>query len=165
MSLQLRGILKALKKISVFKKTEVYFLSTESSVGGLGLLWAHWPQAASPLLCFTDSTDLMAQDGSSHVPENKTEEAMEPEDSKVTLLTFLYTSCWSECSHRTSAELERGPFPGGSAVKTPTANSGDVDLVPGSGRSPGGGNATHSCILAWKIPQTEESGGLQSTGS
>ena len=91
----------------------------------------------------------MAQDGSSHVPESKTEEATGPEDSKVTLLTFLYTSCWSECSHRTSAELERGPFPGGSAVKTPPANAGNVDSVPGSGRSPGGGNGNpllYSCL-------------------
>ena len=28
-----------------------------------------------------------------------------------------------------------------------------------------GGIATHSSILAWKIPWTEESGGLQSMGS
>ena len=27
------------------------------------------------------------------------------------------------------------------------------------------GMATHSCILAWKIPRTEEAGGLQSMGS
>ena len=27
------------------------------------------------------------------------------------------------------------------------------------------GMATHSSILAWRIPWTEESGGLQSTGS
>ena len=27
------------------------------------------------------------------------------------------------------------------------------------------GMATHSSILAWKTPQTEEPGGLQSTGS
>ena len=27
------------------------------------------------------------------------------------------------------------------------------------------GMATHSTILAWRIPQTEEPGGLQSTGS
>ena len=27
------------------------------------------------------------------------------------------------------------------------------------------GTATHSSILAWRIPQTEEPGGLQSTGS
>ena len=36
--------------------------------------------------------------------------------------------------------------------------------IPGLGRSPGGGMATHSSILAWRIPQTEEPGGLQSTG-
>uniref|UniRef100_A0AC11CRY8 Intraflagellar transport 25 n=1 Tax=Ovis aries TaxID=9940 RepID=A0AC11CRY8_SHEEP len=39
-------------------------------------------------------------------------------------------------------------------------------LIPGSGRFPGGGMATHSSILAWKkIPWTEEAGGLQSLGS
>ena len=27
------------------------------------------------------------------------------------------------------------------------------------------GTATHSCIVAWRIPWTEEPGGLQSTGS
>ena len=37
--------------------------------------------------------------------------------------------------------------------------------IPGSGRSPGGGHATHSRILAWRIPQTEEPGGLQPMGS
>ena len=31
-------------------------------------------------------------------------------------------------------------FPGGSAVKNPPANTGDVSLIPGSGRSPGEGN-------------------------
>ena len=36
--------------------------------------------------------------------------------------------------------------------------------VPGLGRSPGGKMATHSSILAWKIPCTEEPGGLQSMG-
>ena len=34
-----------------------------------------------------------------------------------------------------------------------------------AGRSPGGGNSTHSSILAWETPWTEEPGGLQSTGS
>ena len=50
-------------------------------------------------------------------------------------------------------------------VKNPLANAGDVDSTPGSGRSPGEGNANHSSILAWEIPWTEESGGLQSMGS
>ena len=40
----------------------------------------------------------------------------------------------------------------------------DAGSVPGSGRSPGEGNATHSGILAWEIPWTEEPGGLQSIG-
>ena len=32
-------------------------------------------------------------------------------------------------------------FPGGSVVKGPPANAGDVGLIPGSGRSPGEGNS------------------------
>ena len=31
-------------------------------------------------------------------------------------------------------------FPGGSVVKNPPVNAGDVGLIPGSGRSPGEGN-------------------------
>ena len=36
---------------------------------------------------------------------------------------------------------------------------------PGSGRPPGEEIATHSSILAWEIPWTEEAGRLQSMGS
>ena len=38
----------------------------------------------------------------------------------------------------------------------------DVGLIPESGRSPGGGHATHFSILAWRIPWTEEPARLQS---
>ena len=31
-------------------------------------------------------------------------------------------------------------FPGGSVVKNPPANAGDAGLIPGLGRSPGGGH-------------------------
>ena len=41
-------------------------------------------------------------------------------------------------------------------------NAGNLGSIPGLGRSPGGGNTTHSCILAWEIPWIEEPGGLQS---
>ena len=42
----------------------------------------------------------------------------------------------------------------------------DMFLIPGSGRSLEEGMATHSSILAWRIPWTEEpGGGLQSMGS
>ena len=39
----------------------------------------------------------------------------------------------------------------------------DLGSIPGSGRSPKE-MATHSSILAWRIPWMEELGGLQSTG-
>ena len=44
-------------------------------------------------------------------------------------------------------------------------NVGDLGWIPGSGRSHGEGNATHSSILAWITPWTEELGGLESTVS
>ena len=43
-------------------------------------------------------------------------------------------------------------------------NAGDAGLLPESGRSPGGGMATHSSILVWRIPWTEKPGGLQFYG-
>ena len=53
-------------------------------------------------------------------------------------------------------------FPGGSEGKESACNVGDRGLIPWSGRSPAKEMATHSSILAWKIPRTEEPGGLQS---
>ena len=53
-------------------------------------------------------------------------------------------------------------------VKNLPANAGDIrdtGSIPGSGRSPEGGMATHSNIPAWRIPWTKEPGGLQSIGS
>ena len=57
-----------------------------------------------------------------------------------------------------------GVFPGGSDSKESACNAGELGSIPGSGRSPGGGIATHSSIFAWEIPWTEELGGLQSMG-
>ena len=71
-------------------------------------------------------------------------------------------------------------------INNPPANAGDMGSISGSARFPGEGNgnslqysclgnsmqdslekemATHSSILAWEIPWTEELGGLQSMGS
>ena len=55
-------------------------------------------------------------------------------------------------------------FPGGSEVKASACNVGDPGSIPGSGRSHGEQMATHSSVLAWRIPGMEEPGGLQSTG-
>ena len=53
-------------------------------------------------------------------------------------------------------------------VKNPPANAENVrnvGSVPKLGRSPGGGHATHSSILAWRMPWTEEPSRPQSVGS
>ena len=55
-------------------------------------------------------------------------------------------------------------FPGGSDGKNSTCNVGDLDLIPGSGKSPGEGNGyplQYSCL---ENPWTEEPGRLQSVG-
>ena len=43
-------------------------------------------------------------------------------------------------------------FPGGSDDKESACNAGDPGSIPASGRSPGEEVATHSSILAWRIP-------------
>ena len=53
-------------------------------------------------------------------------------------------------------------FPGGSVVKNPPTNAGDVGSIPGSGRSPGEGNGNplqYSCL---GIPM--DRGAYQATG-
>ena len=65
-------------------------------------------------------------------------------------------------------------LPGGLPGKESACNAGDLGSIPGLGRALGEGNgypfqlekemATHSSILVWRIPWTEEPGGLQSMG-
>ena len=83
---------------------------------------------------------------------------------------FLPTSllCQTLTSRTLTWLKQKGIFQVVLVVNNPPANAGDMrtlDSIPGSGRSPGGGHtATHSSSLAWKIPWTEEPGGLQSKG-
>ena len=56
-------------------------------------------------------------------------------------------------------------FPGGSDGKESACNEEDQGSIPGSGRSPEEEMATHSSILACRIPWTEKPVGLQSTQS
>ena len=65
------------------------------------------------------------------------------------------------------SKYEQRGFTGGSVVKNLPASAGDagdVGLIPGSGRCPGEGNGKPSSTLAWRIPWTEEPGGLQTVG-
>ena len=55
-------------------------------------------------------------------------------------------------------------FPGGSVIKNLPANAGesrDMGSIPGQEDPLEEEMATHSSILAWKFPWTEEPGGLQ----
>ena len=56
--------------------------------------------------------------------------------------------------------MEQEGFPHSSVGKESARNAGDLGSIPGSGRSPGEEMATHSNILAWKMPWIEESGRL-----
>ena len=70
--------------------------------------------------------------------------------------------------------LEKGTASSGAfqmalVVKNPPASAGDMrrrfDLRHRSGRSPGGGHGNPLGIFVWRIPRTEQPGGLQSMGS
>ena len=50
-------------------------------------------------------------------------------------------------------------------VKNPPIYAGDLSSVPGREDPLEKEMATHSSILAWRIPWTEEPGGVQSMGS
>ena len=43
--------------------------------------------------------------------------------------------------------------PGDSVVKNLPTNAGNSGSIPGSGKSPGEGNGTHSSILAWEMQE------------
>ena len=60
--------------------------------------------------------------------------------------------------------FKKAGFPGGSGGKESACSVGDPGLIPGLGRSPEKGIAIRSSILAWRIPWTEEPGGLQAMG-
>ena len=62
--------------------------------------------------------------------------------------------------HRVSGSSDGREFPGGSDSKESACSAGDLGSVPGSGKSPGEGMDAHSSIFAWRIPWTEEPGGL-----
>ena len=72
--------------------------------------------------------------------------------SKICYLTILPFCC---------GFLVYVSFLAGSVIKNLPDNAGDTEdmgSILGVGRSPGGGNGTHSSILAWEIPWTEKPG-------
>ena len=53
-------------------------------------------------------------------------------------------------------------FPGGLDGKESACNAGNLGSIPGREDPLEKGMATHSSVLFWRIPWTEEPGGLQS---
>ena len=89
---------------------------------------------------------------------------------------FYYSLIWTHSFHKHLKNLlYAGGFPGGAVVKSPPANSGSSHLPMhlqetwvwslGWEDPLGEEMATHSSILAWRIPWTKEPGGLQYMGS
>ena len=56
-------------------------------------------------------------------------------------------------------------FPGGSRSKESACKAGRPGFSPWVGKIPWRGMATHSSTLAWRLPWSEEPGGLQPMGS
>ena len=61
--------------------------------------------------------------------------------------------------------VTKGTSPGDSEGKLSAYNAGDQSSIPGQEDPLEKEMATHSSILAWEIPWTEEPGGLQSMES
>ena len=87
--------------------------------------------------------------------------------------TFLYYSCVLQgyvlflivsCFRNWRIIWTQWGFPGDSDDKESDCNTRDPGSILGSGRPLGEGNDNSSEILAWRIPWTEEPGGLQSMG-
>ena len=80
--------------------------------------------------------------------------------------SFLLSSNSNPSWHKVSFDLLSG-FPGGSDSKEFTCNVGDLGSEgPWVGKIPlEKGMATHSNILAWRIPWTEKPGRLYPSGS
>ena len=104
-----------------------------------------------------------------HLPSLLTDEDIEkpsvdvislrPKDTKYSNQGTNYRGC-----HKPGLRAIEG-FPGGSDGKESVCNAGDPGLILGLGRCPGKGMANHSSTLAWRIPWTEEAGGLWPMGS
>ena len=78
---------------------------------------------------------------------------------------FRFPICLSLDSHLCPSLLSlwRYPgFPGGPAGEESACNAGDSGSTPGREYPLEEGMATHASILAWRIPWTEDPGGLQS---
>ena len=103
--------------------------------------------------------------------------SQEPQPSTPTLIAFsprvlseqylLLRSCSAllRALNTESAQYIHIGLPWWLPSKESVCSAGDSGSIPRLGGSTGEGKATHSSILAWEIPWTEEPDGLQFMGS
>ena len=86
------------------------------------------------------------------------------QDKKIILMTLFFTDFLKFLIFHFYFILESLflGFLGGSYSKEPAYNAGDLGSIPGSEDPLEEDMATHSSILAWEIPWTEDPCGLQS---
>ena len=68
---------------------------------------------------------------------------------KICLIQFIKWFYSKKKNQNNNLKQIKDGFPVGSVVKNPPANTGDMGSIPGSGRSPGGGNGSplqYSCL-------------------
>ena len=68
---------------------------------------------------------------------------------EVVLRLIMYSLPFTYKPPKVSSGGKGGSFPGGSVVKNPLANAGDMGSTPGLGSSPGEGSGNplqHSCL-------------------
>ena len=87
------------------------------------------------------------------------------QQSQILCAQKTSVSCGSNISRTTVLEMLIYGISAKPHCKESACNAGDLSLIPGSEDPLEKEIATHSSILAWRIPWTEESGRLQSMGS
>ena len=95
---------------------------------------------------FTNSMDMSL---------SKLQEMVKHRKAGVDDLVCGVAKTWTWLSDWTTTKFMSLQFPGGSAVKNLPANAVDAGLIPGSGRSPLGGNRSPLQCSCGKIPWTK----------
>ena len=89
---------------------------------------------------------------------------MNKSSATCSLLLLLLGDLWPSYLFPSHLQTAKG-FPGGAEVKNPPVNAGDTGLILGGEDPLEEQRASHSSILAWKLPPTEGPGELQPIGS
>ena len=83
---------------------------------------------------------------------------------KIDCTLYFLVRLFELCTHNFSLPIYKSGFPSGSVVKNPRAMQETWVWSLGQESPLEKGMETHSSVLAWEIPRTEELCGLQFTG-